>query len=90
MRRNSLLTVAIILTLVVWLVSIGLFLEPGRHDPYSWAFPGIESDVSQSLFLARRNLYVRIGIISFIIACVLVTIKLFLRRRAPGEQTRST
>ena len=81
MRKSSILTVAIILMLVVWLASIGLFFELYQHDPYSWAFPGKESDVSRSLFLSRRDLYVRIGIVSFIVACVLAGAKLFLRNR---------
>jgi hypothetical protein len=81
MSKSSILTLAIILMLAVWLGSIGLFLELSRHDPYSWAFPGKESDVSRSLFLARRDLYVRIGIIAFLLVCALGGIKLFLRRR---------
>jgi len=67
---------------IVWLASIGLFLELSQHDPYSWAFPGKESDVSRSLFLTRRSLYVQIGIVSFILAFVLGSIKFFLRRRS--------
>jgi hypothetical protein len=82
MSKSSILTAAMMLMVIVWLVSIGLFLELSQHDPYSWAFPGKESDVSRSLFLARRDLYVQIGIVSFILACVLGGIKLFLRRRA--------
>jgi len=81
MSKSSILTLAIILMLVVWLVSTGGLLELSQHDPYSWAFSGKESDVSRSLFLARRDLYVRIGIISFLFACALGGIKLFLRRR---------
>ena len=82
MNKSSILTVAIYLMVVVWLASIGLFLELSQHDPYSWAFPGKESDVSRSLFLARRSLYVQIGIVSFILACALGGIKSLLRRRS--------
>jgi hypothetical protein len=81
MSKSSILTVLLILALAIWLLSIGLFLELSQYDPYSWAFPGKESDVSRSLFLARRDLYVRIGIVSFVIACVLGGVKIFLRRR---------
>ena len=85
MRKPSILTLAIILMLIVWVASIGLFFELYQHDPYSWAFPGKESDVSRSLFLARRDLYVQIGIVSFIVTCVLGGVKLFLRRRPRGS-----
>ena len=81
MPKPSILTLAIILMLVVWFASIGLFLELSQHDPYSWAFPGQESDLSRSLFLARRELYVRLGIVSFVVAGALGVAKLFLGRR---------
>ena len=81
MSKSSILTVIIILALAFWLLSIGLFLELSQHDPYSWAFPGKESDLSRSLFLARRSLYIEIGIASFIIACALCGVKTFISRR---------
>jgi hypothetical protein len=81
MNTTSILTAVIILALAIWLVSIGLFLELSQHDPYSWAFPGKESDLSRSLFLARRALYIEIGIASFIIACSLGGVKMSIDRR---------
>ncbi len=59
------------IALAGWLVFIGLFLHLSSYDPYSWAFPGVESDLSRSLYLARRYLYVKLGVISFVFAVVL-------------------
>jgi len=81
MSKPSILTIPIILALAVWLHSIVLFLELSQHDPYSWAFPGKESDLSRGLFLARRALYIAIGIASFVVACALGLLKVLLDRR---------
>jgi hypothetical protein len=81
MRKSSVLSFALILAVAVWLLSLVLFLHLSRYDPYSWAFPGQESDMSRSLYLERRALYVTVGIISFITACVLGLLKLVIRRR---------
>jgi hypothetical protein len=69
------------MAIAVWLISLVLFLQLSQYDPYSWAFPGQESDLSRSLYLERRALYVTVGIISFIAACVLGLLKLMIRRR---------
>lgn len=89
MSKSSILTVLIILALAIWLLSIGLFLELSQHDPYGWAFPGKESDLSRSLFLARRTLYMEIGIASFIIACALGGVKMFINRRPRNFRSTS-
>ncbi len=81
MKKSSILTVALIATSAVWLLSVGLFLHLSQYDPYSWAFPGQESDVSRSLWLERRALYVTVGVISFIAACVLGLLKIMISRR---------
>ena len=54
--------------LVAWLVFIGLYLQLTSYDPYSWAFPGIESDLSRGLYLARKYLYIKLGVVSFVFA----------------------
>ena len=81
MSKSSILTVAVLLALAIWLLSFGLFLELSQHDPYSWAFPGRESDLSRSLFLARRALYVQIGIASFVVGCALGLLNVLVERR---------
>lgn len=69
--RSRILFAAAAIALAAWLVFIGLFLRLSSYDPYSWAFPGIESDLSRSLYLARRALYVKLGVVSFVLAVVL-------------------
>jgi hypothetical protein len=81
MSKSFFLTALIILASAIWLLSIGLFLELSQHDPYSWAFPSKESDLSRSLFLARRDVYIGIGIVSFIIACSLGGVRMLINRR---------
>ena len=36
------------ISLVVWLVVLVLYVHLSSYDPYGWAFPGTESDLSQS------------------------------------------
>ena len=81
MRKPSLLTAAFIAAVAVWLLSLGLFLHLSQYDPYSWAFPGREDDLSRSLHLERRALYVTVGVMSFLAACVLGLLKLLMVRR---------
>jgi hypothetical protein len=81
MRKHTILAIALIVAMAVWLLSLGLFLHLSQHDPYSWAFPGVESDLSRSLYLERRALYVRVGVISFLAACVLGLLNVLARRR---------
>ena len=54
--------------LAVWILSVGLFVHISSHDPYGWAEPGVESVRSRNLWLMRRDLYVRIGVTSFVVA----------------------
>lgn len=88
MKKASILTVALIVAVAVWLISLGLFLHLSQYDPYSWAFPGEESDLSRSLYLERRALYVIVGVISFLSACVLGLLRLLMVRRR-GAHTSS-
>ena len=81
MKKSSILTIALIAAVAVWLLSLGLFLHLSQYDPYSWAFPGEESDLSRSLYLERRGLYVNVGVISFFAACVLGLVKILIGRR---------
>ncbi len=81
MRKSSVLTLALVLAIAIWLTSLVLFLQLSQYDPYSWAFPGQESDISRILYLERRALYVTVGISSFIAACVLGMLKFVVWRR---------
>lgn len=81
MKKPSILTVALIGAIALWLISLGLFLHLSQYNPYSWAFPGREDDLSRDLYLERRALYVWVGVISFLAACVLGLLKVSLRRR---------
>ena len=54
--------------MVVFGVAVSLHEYLYTFDPYSWAFPGVESDQSRSLWLHRRDLYRMIGLISFVLA----------------------
>ncbi len=80
MSKPSVLTVALVLAIAVWLLSLVLFLHLSQYDPYSWASPGQESDLSRGLWLARRTLYVRVGEIAFCHTRVLGAGKLFMSR----------
>jgi len=53
MSKSSVLTLALILAIAIWLLSLVLFLHLSQYDPYSWAIPGQESDISRSLYLER-------------------------------------
>ena len=81
MNKHSILTIALIVTVAVWLLSLGLFLHLSQYDPYGWAVPGEESVLSRDLYLERRALYIGVGIISFLSACMLGLLKILLRRR---------
>jgi hypothetical protein len=56
--------------MLVFVVAASLHEYLYTFNPYSWAFPGIESDQSRSLWLHRRDLYRMIGLISFLIAMI--------------------
>lgn len=81
MSKSSVLTLALVLAIAVWLSTLVLYLQLSQYDPYSWAFPGQESDISRSLYLERRALYVTVGSISFIVACISGLLKLMIWRR---------
>ena len=81
MKRPSIMAIAVIAAVAVWLLSLGLFLHLSQYGPYSWAFPGREDDLSRSLYLERRALYMRVGVISSLAACVLGLVKILLHRR---------
>jgi hypothetical protein len=79
-NRSRLLLAAAAIALAAWLVFIGLFLHLSSYNPYSWAFPGIESDLSRSLYLSRRNLYMNLGVASFVLALVSGLVGLMTKR----------
>ncbi len=80
---SRLLLAAAAIALAAWLVFIGLYLHLTSHDPYSWAFPGLESDLSSSLYHARKFLYIKLGVISFALGIVLGLAGLFWKRLQP-------
>ena len=81
MNPQRVLLVAAVTAAAVFLISIELHEYHYSFDPYSWAYPGIESDKSRSLWLQRRDLYRMIGAVSFTAAAVLSIGALMLRRR---------
>ncbi len=85
MKKSSILSAALIAALAVWLLSLGLYLHLSPYDPYSWAFPRQESDLSRSLYLERRALYMWVGVVSFTAACVLGLLKILMSRRERTE-----
>ncbi len=70
MTRKRFLLFAALLTFVVFLSCLALHEYLYSFDPYSWAFPGKESDVSRSLFLQRARLYRVVGVVSFSLTVV--------------------
>jgi hypothetical protein len=67
--------------LLAWLICIGLFLQLTSYDPYAWAFPGVESDLSRSLYLERQFLYIKVGIASFLLAVGMGLAGIYFKRR---------
>lgn len=81
MGSTGTLFVIAVAAFIVWLICIGLFLELTSHDPYAWAFPGTESDLSRSLYHARKFLYIKVGIASFVLVVGAGLAGIFLKRR---------
>ncbi|HEV7683225.1 MAG TPA: hypothetical protein VGO68_13935 [Pyrinomonadaceae bacterium] len=65
------LILAALITFMAFLSCVALHEYLYSFDPYGWAFPGKESDVSRSLFLERAQLYRVVGVISFMLTLVL-------------------
>jgi hypothetical protein len=65
------------------IASVGLLLELGRHDPYSWVNPPFEAIDSRNLWNERKDFYL-ILFESFLISTgvlfLLAAIKYFARR----------
>ena len=76
--------------MLVFGVAVGLHQYLYTFDPYSWAFPGIESDQSRSLWLQRRYLYEVIGLTSLVLATMFgatgLVVKLRNRRTELASQ----
>ena len=81
MRASRLLFVFAVIALAIWVITVGLYIQLTSDDPYSWAFPGVESEASRSLWLMRRALYLKIGVGSFVIAVLLAVVASVLKRR---------
>jgi hypothetical protein len=54
MRKHYVLNVSLVIAVTTLMVVIVLYLELAQYDPYSWAFPGRESELSRSLWLKRE------------------------------------
>ena len=70
MSRKQIFLFAALISFAVFLSSVALHEYLYSFDPYSWAFPGKESDVSRSLFLERAHLYRVVGVISFMFTLI--------------------
>jgi hypothetical protein len=70
MTRTRLFLIVALFTFVVFAGCLALHEYLYTFDPYSWAVPGEESDISRSLFLQRAHLYRVVGIISFVLTLV--------------------
>ena len=79
-NRSRLLFAAAAIALAAWFIFIGLYFHLTSYDPYGWAFPGVESELSRSLYLARKYLYIKLGIVSFVFAVVSGLAGLMTRR----------
>jgi hypothetical protein len=67
--------------ILVFALSIVLHQRHYTFDPYTWADPRVESDISRSQWLRRRHLYWGVGIVSFAAAIASVWAALVIRRR---------
>ena len=70
------------LALIVWLIVLGLHVHLSTYDPYSWAAPSEETDLSRTLYLKRRILYHKVGSIAFSIGILLALVGFALKRRS--------
>ena len=84
MSKSSVITAGLVIALAIWMASLVLYWQLSQYDPYSWAFPGIESDLSRSLWLRRRSLYLCLGVVSFFVAGALGFVRILIRRRRQG------
>lgn len=82
MRKYVLLNISLAIAVTVLLVVILLYVQLTQYDPYSWAFPGNESELSRSLWLKRRSLYERVGLVSFVLAGLLALVKIIGSRHS--------
>ncbi len=89
MKKSRVLTVALIAAVAIWALSLGLYLHLTQYDPYGWAVPGRESVQSRNLWLGRRDLYVWVGVVASLAACVLGMLKILGNRRRRDTLTSS-
>jgi hypothetical protein len=80
MSKPSAITLGFFVAFAIWILSLGLYWQLSQYDPYSWAFPVTESDLSRSLWLRRRSQYLWLGIVSFVVACTLGFVSILIRR----------
>jgi len=87
--RLRLLNMLLIVSLATFIIVVVLYLHLTSYDPYNWAFPGQESDLSRSLWLARRTLYETVGFVSFGVLCIAECLKHSLVDAQDGLPTSS-
>jgi hypothetical protein len=67
------------------IASVGLLLELGRHDPYSWVNPPFEAIDSRNLWNERKDFYLilfKSFLISTGVLFLLAAIKIFRKKEA--------
>jgi hypothetical protein len=68
--KSKLLFAASALALLVWLASIALFMEMYDVKPQTWGPQGVEFAEWHQAWAARRDLYVGVGMCSFLVTIV--------------------
>ena len=79
--NSKLLFAASALAFVLWLASIVLFMEMYDVKPHTWGPQGVEFEEWHRVWSARRDLYVWVGICSFLAAIAFAVAGVFLRTR---------
>jgi hypothetical protein len=66
MNKPRILFAAAAVALLSFSISIWLLEQHYSFSPYRWASPQMDSDVSRSQWQRRRDVYITMGIISFL------------------------
>jgi hypothetical protein len=89
MSRKQIFLFAALISFAAFVSCLALHEYLYSFDPYSWAFPGKESDVSRSLFLQRAYLYRVVGVISFILTLMFSAAAWISRRSERSSKINS-
>lgn len=80
-NKSRQLFIATAIAVLIWLASIVLFNHHYTNNPYSWLDPAHEGDRQRGLWLLLRNIYIGVGIASFITAIAFALVGFILMRR---------